>query len=127
MQPEYKYRAIVTEVYDGDTITVDLDLGFYTWIKSQKLRLRGIDTPEMNSKDAAQRDAAFKARDALRSLIWGKLVVVETVKDGKDKYGRWLATVYIEENKGTQLVVTNVNQWMLDRKLGVSYSGGAKD
>lgn len=126
MQPMYRYRALVTGVYDGDSITVDLDLGFYIWMRSQKLRLLGIDTPELNSKDAVVRSAGIVARDKLRELVLGKSVVVETVKDDKEKYGRWLANVFIEDHRKDPVEVINVVQWMLDQKLGVPYAGGAR-
>lgn len=46
-EPAYLYRAVVVRVVDGDTINVDIDLGFYVWIKKQRIRLFGIDTPEV--------------------------------------------------------------------------------
>ncbi|MEM9214065.1 MAG: hypothetical protein AAGD25_06925 [Cyanobacteria bacterium P01_F01_bin.150] len=51
MTPAYRYRAIATKIYDGDTITVDVDLGFHTWQKSIKLRLIGINTPELRGPE----------------------------------------------------------------------------
>jgi endonuclease YncB( thermonuclease family) len=49
--PFYIYKAKVTDVYDGDTITVDIELGFYTKLQDQKIRLYGINTPEMKGSD----------------------------------------------------------------------------
>lgn len=45
----YEYKAQVVSVYDGDTLTVDIDLGFEVWLRKQKIRLAGIDTPEINA------------------------------------------------------------------------------
>ena len=51
IHPQYLYKATVTEVYDGDTITVDIDLGLNVWLKDQTLRLLGIDTPELRGEE----------------------------------------------------------------------------
>ena len=64
----YYYDAEVTGVYDGDSITVDIDLGLGVWLKGQKLRLIGIDTPEMRG---AEKEAGKVARDFVRSRLLG--------------------------------------------------------
>lgn len=91
----YEYKAIITKVYDGDTLTADVDLGFKMWAKKIKLRLIGIDTPEIRTKDPQEKALAIKARDRVRELCLGKEVIITTRKKGK--YGRWLASVYIED------------------------------
>ena len=92
----YEYRAIITKVYDGDTLTAEVDLGFKLWAKKIKLRLAGIDTPEIRTKNQNEKVLALKARDRVRELCLGKEVTITT--HGKGKYGRWLATVYIMED-----------------------------
>lgn len=92
----YTYEAIITSVYDGDTCTADIDLGFGVWLHKQKLRLYGIDTPEIRTKDLKEKEAGYAARDFLRELILGKKVLVESL--GKGKYGRWI--VHISEKEG---------------------------
>ena len=90
----FEYRALCTKVYDGDTITVDIDLGLNSWLKDQKLRLVGIDTPEMRGPEKPE---GTKVRDWLREQILGKPVIIKTHKSrNKGKYGRWLCTVYID-------------------------------
>jgi len=91
----YRYRAIITKVYDGDTVTADIDLGMQMWMKGVKLRLLGIDAPEIRSKDLAEKAAAIQARERLKDLILGKEVFLETKKRGK--YGRWLVTIIIND------------------------------
>ena len=59
----YEYRAIIIEVYDGDTVTADIDLGFNTWRMGEKLRLARINAPEVRCKE---RSEGLKARDWLR-------------------------------------------------------------
>ncbi len=89
----YEYRAVITKVYDGDTLTAEVDLGFKMWAKKIKLRLVGVNTPEIRSKDPDEKVMALKARDRVRDLCLNKEVIITT--HGKGKYGRWLATVYV--------------------------------
>ena len=91
-QPSYVYRARITKVYDGDTITADVDVGLGVWVHGQKLRLYGINTPEVRGEE---REEGLKARDfVLLKVPIGSEVVVRTYKDTKGKYGRWLADVF---------------------------------
>lgn len=88
----YTYRAKVTKVYDGDTITVDIDLGFGIVMKEQTIRLLGIDAPEIRGED---RQKGLSSRSFLADRIpIGSVVIMKTVKDRKEKYGRYLATIY---------------------------------
>jgi len=87
----YEYRAKVVKVYDGDTITVDIDLGFGIWVKGQSIRLLGIDTPEIRGEE---RPDGLIARDKLREWIMDKEILLVTKKDSKGKYGRWLGEIY---------------------------------
>ena len=89
------------KVYDGDTITVSLDLGFGISMRT-KVRLAGINAPEVRG---AQRPEGLKSRDYLRSLILDKKVVIETQKDKKGKYGRYIGVVYLEKVNGNELLV----------------------
>jgi micrococcal nuclease len=84
----YRYRAHVEKIYDGDTITVRVDLGFHTHT-IQRLRLARIDAWEVRGEE---RPAGLIARDWLRTQILGKDIEVETSKTGK--YGRYIAEVF---------------------------------
>lgn len=99
----YEYNAIVTDVYDGDTITVNIDLGFHSWLKKVKIRLYGINAPEVRGDEKEQGKIT---RDKLREMILDKSVIIKTYKDKKGKYGRWLAEVCIEYNDE----IININQ-----------------
>ena len=88
----YEYRAKVVKVYDGDTITCDIDLGFSVTLRREKIRLLDINAPEIRGAD---RPTGLESRDALRRLILDKQVIIKTKKDRKGKYGRWLAHVYL--------------------------------
>ena len=106
----YEYKAYVTKVYDGDTITVDIDLGFDILFKGQKIRLSRINTPEIRGEE---RPEGLKSRDALREKILGKQIILRTEKDKRGKYGRWLGEIWIEEEC--------VNDWLLKEGLAEEY------
>ncbi|MBM3876529.1 MAG: nuclease [Verrucomicrobia bacterium] len=103
----FQYRALVTAVYDGDTCTVDIDLGLGVWVRGEKLRLNRINAPEMTGSDAPK---GKPARDHLKSLVEGKEVLLQTIKDRREKYGRYLAEIWLEQT-GAQ--ARNVNDAMV--------------
>jgi endonuclease YncB( thermonuclease family) len=84
----YHYRAVVTDVHDGDTVTVDLDLGFHVWVRGEHIRLAGVDAPELNGDTYAQGEASG---NFLRDLLLNKSVIIETIKDtrGDDKQEKY--------------------------------------
>jgi micrococcal nuclease len=106
----YEYRAYVRRVYDGDTITVDIDLGFGMTACNQKVRLLKINAPEIRGKE---RPKGLKSRDALRSKIANKWIIIKTKKDKKGKYGRWLAEVWIDD--------LCINDWLISEGLATEY------
>ncbi len=106
----YEYKATVTKVYDGDTITVDFDLGFGILIRKQKIRLLGINTPEVRGPEKPQ---GIISRNALRQRILGKVVTIKTSRDKKGKYGRWLGEVFVEDE--------NINQWLISEGYAKEY------
>lgn len=112
------YKARITEVHDGDTLTADVDLGFKLVIKSLKIRLMGIDTAEITSKDPSLKNLAVSARDWLRGQCLGKDVYLESC--GVDKYGRSLGRIHLKEG-------VCLNDQMVLLKLANSYDGGKKD
>lgn len=87
----FEYNAHVTSVYDADTITVNIDLGFKSGLRDVKLRLYGINAPEVRG---AEKEKGRKSRDWLRDRILDKDVIIKTYRDKTGKYGRWLANVY---------------------------------
>ena len=100
----YTYSAFVQKVYDGDTITVRVDLGFHTF-RVERLRLARINAWEVRG---VERPAGLIARDWLRSQILGKDVTVTTEKDKQGKFGRYIAEVLMPDggNLSDALVAT---------------------
>ena len=116
----YVYWAKVTSVYDGDTITADVSLGFGIEFKKQKFRLYGIDTPELRGGTAETKAAAKESRDRLRELVLDKWIKVETIKDKKGKYGRYIAILWIPENDVEPYgLFTDVNSLLVAEGLAV--------
>jgi micrococcal nuclease len=109
----YTYKAIVQRIVDGDTIIVDIDLGFGVWLREQSVRLAKINAPEIRG---AAREAGLVSKDFLSKLILNKWVQIRTEK-GDDKYGRWLATVLIEEDKN----LIDINSKMVAEGHAVKY------
>ena len=106
----YTYNARCTQVYDGDSITVDIDLGFNHWMLNQKIRLFGINTPEVRGSEHL---SGLIARDRLRELIEGRDIILASHRDRAGKYGRWLGTIYIDD--------ININKLLLDEGLATIY------
>lgn len=110
----YFYKAECLRVVDGDTIDcqIDLGLGIYT---HQRLRLLGVNTPELRSSDPAERQLARIAKEFVENSVLGKTLTVQTLKDKTGKYGRYLATIYVGDN------LVSLNQMLLDNQLAVVY------
>ena len=109
----YQYKAIVTSVYDGDTCTVDIDLGLHTWVKGEKIRLMRINAPEVRGKS---RKKGLRSRDYLRELILNKEIIIGTFKDKKGKYGRYLGEIWLNMD-GEDYI--NVNDLLVKKKYAV--------
>ena len=107
---DYLYKALVVGVYDGDTITVDIDLGMSTWKKNVKLRLARVDTPEIRGEE---REQGLQVRDYVRDLILNREVTIKTFKDATGKYGRYIAEVVVDG--------LNVNDHLIEQGMAVEY------
>ena len=115
----YEYGCKVTRVVDGDTIDVDLDLGFDIIYKC-RVRLYGIDTPESRTRNKDEKVRGKLAAKFLQDAISnGKNVILQTqLKDSKGKFGRVLASVFVDG--------ININQQMVTNHLAVRYEGQSK-
>ncbi|MDP1712258.1 MAG: thermonuclease family protein [Candidatus Nanopelagicaceae bacterium] len=109
----YVYKATVKDVHDGDSITVDVQLGFNVLLQNMKLRLAGINAPELTTAEGK------KVRDFLSKILLNKEIVLQTVKDRQEKYGRYLAIVWLDGK--------NVNEQLVKGDMAVPYDGGKRD
>lgn len=95
----YQYQAEIVKVVDGDTYEIDIDLGLTVWVRKERVRLYGVDTPEVYGvkKDSEEYQKGKEASDFVKSIMKkGTPAIVETLKDSKGKYGRYLAVMYIQ-------------------------------
>jgi micrococcal nuclease len=116
----YEYRAKVTRIIDGDTIDVDVDLGFDVWLKN-RVRMYGIDTPESRTRDKEEKYRGLLSKEYLKDSLKGSKEVVLKTKKGEEtgKFGRILAEVWING--------VNINKKMISEGYAVAYHGQSKD
>lgn len=125
----YEYRTKLVKVVDGDTVDVDIDLGFGVWLKDERVRIMGIDTPESRTRDKVEKVFGLAAKNRLKELL-GKTPVLKTQvsKDGEDmkgKFGRILGDFDVyDSNVDAWRAVTAV---MADEGHCVPYYGGSKE
>lgn len=108
----------VIKVYDGDTITIATYIHGLKQPYRFSIRLSGIDTPELRTANETEKEYAIIIRDKLSSKIMDKTVLVSNI--ATEKYGRILATVTLKDE--TQ----SINDWLLEKKYAVEYTGGSK-
>jgi len=119
----YQYKAKVLKVLDGDTVDIDLDLGFNIVLASQRVRMAGIDTPESRTTNNEEKVRGQLSKKKLaEKLPVGSWVKIETQKSDSndDKFGRILAVFIMEDG-------TSLNQWMIDNNYAVLYNGENKE
>ena len=107
----FEYKCKLVRVIDGDTVDIDIDLGFGVWLRKQRIRMYGIDTPEIRTKCEVEKEFGLKVRDTLREKILRKVVTVQCHE--LDKYGRLLIDVFCDGS--------NVNNWLIDEKYAFKY------
>jgi len=100
----YTYMAHITSVYDGDTVTANIDLGMGVWKNKEKLRLSRINAPEVRGDS---REQGAISRDWLRKRILDKQVLIRTIHDKKGKYGRYIAEIWHDDVNINDLIVTS--------------------
>ena len=119
----YTYKCRINKVLDGDTVEVDLDLGFNTTLANQKVRLLGIDTPESRTTNKEEKVRGTLSKKKLQEkLIVGSYVKITTHRNDNndDKFGRILGEFVLDDG-------TNVNKWMIENNYAVPYLGENKE
>ena len=128
---KYTYDAKVISVIDGDTIRCHADLGFGIVCDTQNIRLARINAAEMKGPDASK---AAQAKQALADLLLGKDVMIRTMKNHKDRYGRYICEVWMKEDESGKIVEAaavapinpedkwiNINDWLLEKGYAKQY------
>ena len=119
----YEYKVNIIKVVDGDTVDVDIDLGFGMWIKDERVRMMGIDTPESRTRDKVEKKFGLASKEKLKSLLGKKSVLKTQVnkkgEDMKGKFGRILGDFVVGDKMATEILV--------EEGYAVAYFGGSKD
>ena len=122
----YEYRCKVLRVVDGDTVDVDIDLGFGVWMHKERIRLHGIDTPESRTRDLEEKKYGLIAKQKIKDFMpVGSMQTLVTTKDKAGKFGRILGKVLIYD-KTTDSQMT-INDWMIREHHAVAYHGQSKE
>jgi len=127
----YEYKCKVIKIVDGDTVDVDIDLGFGVWLKDERVRIMGIDTPESRTRDKVEKLFGAAAKERLKQLIGGAsgpILKTQVNKDGEDmkgKFGRILGDFQCYDHKhDAWRMVTDV---LVEEGHAVAYFGGSKE
>ena len=120
----YEYKCKIIKVVDGDTVDVDIDLGFGVWLKNERVRLMGIDTPESRTSDKVEKVFGLAAKERLSSLLGADAILETQVskkgEDMKGKFGRILGNFTTINGEHCAAVLMREGH-------AVAYSGGNKD
>ena len=125
----YEYKCKVVKVVDGDTVDIDIDLGLGIWMKDERVRIMGIDTPESRTRDKVEKKFGLAAKKRLQELL-GKDAILKTQvnKNGEDmkgKFGRILGDFVCYDSVNDRH--TTVTQIMIQEGHAVEYHGQSKD
>ena len=122
----YEYRCKITRVVDGDTVDVDIDLGFGVWLHKERVRLHGIDTPESRTRDLEEKKFGLIAKEQIKFFLpAGSMQTLVTVKDKAGKFGRILGKFLIYDKKTDSRMT--INDWMIREHHAVAYHGQSKE
>lgn len=124
----YQYKVSVVKVVDGDTIDVDIDLGFSTVLKKQRVRMVGIDTPESRTRDLVEKKFGKASKKHLKKLL-ESAESLSLISHDKGKFGRILGTIIAHFAEGHPVYETeiNINDQMIKDHHAVKYNGENKD
>jgi len=119
-----EYDVVLLKCVDGDTVDVDIDLGFGIWLKDERVRIMGIDTPESRTSDKVEKLFGTAAKNRLKELLkdGGKLITTEdkSGEDMKGKFGRILGDFRAPDGR----LVTDI---LIEEGHCVAYFGGSKE
>jgi micrococcal nuclease len=121
----YEYKCKILRVVDGDTVDVDIDLGFGVWLKKERVRMMGIDTPESRTRDKTEKLFGLAAKQYVKDAMpVGSMQVLKTEidksgEDKKGKFGRILGDFLLDEKRLTDM--------MIESGHAVAYFGGSKE
>lgn len=121
----FEYRVKIRRVVDGDTVDVDIDLGFGVWLYNERVRLYGIDTPESRTRDKIEKIYGKAASAFVKKFCDDKAGMILKTKtyDSKGKFGRIMGELW----RITDYADKSVNQYLVEKHHAVPYYGQSKD
>lgn len=120
----YEYRCKVVKIIDGDTVDVDIDLGFGVWLHKERIRMFGIDTPESRTRDLEEKKFGLAAKDFLTNMLDDDGgIILKTQKDKEGKFGRILGELW----RTTNYADKSINDYMIEKHHAVAYYGQSKE
>ena len=124
----YEYSCRIVRVVDGDTVDIDIDLGFDIWLKKQRIRLYGVDTPESRTRDLEEKKYGLAAKAFVeKHLPVGSTQMLRTKLDDRGKFGRILGEFVLTTQWEGKDIPTTINEQLVRQRYGVKYFGQSKD
>jgi micrococcal nuclease len=121
IQDPFLYKCVIQRIVDGDTIDVNIDLGFGIWLYKERVRIAGIDTPEKRTRDKVEKVFGLAATAKAHTLVpEGSNCIIRTRRDKAGKYGRTMGDFVLEDGR----LYTNI---MIETHHAVPYEGQSKD
>lgn len=125
----FRYNCKIVKIIDGDTVDVDIDLGFGVWIRNERVRIHGIDTPESRTRDKEEKKFGLLAKKFVQDMLKvGSMQVLVTEKPGdeaKGKFGRILGKFEVYDYKTDRSMF--LGEMMIREHHAVPYTGGSKE
>ena len=122
----HTYKCTILRVVDGDTVDVDIDLGFGVWMRKERIRVLGIDTPESRTRDKVEKTYGIMAKEFVKSYLpVGSVQTLQTEKDGTGKFGRILGKFLVHDIKEDRQM--HLGDIMIREHLAVKYDGQSKE
>jgi len=119
----YEYRVKINRVVDGDTVDVDIDLGFGVWLHDERVRIMGIDTPESRTSNSVEKAFGLAAKNRLKELLSEEAILKTQIdKNGEDmkgKFGRILGDFRVGGRTASEILI--------EEGHAVAYHGESKD
>jgi len=124
----YEYSCRIVRVVDGDTVDIDIDLGFDVWLKKQRIRLYGVDTPESRTRDLEEKKYGLAAKKFVENhLPVGSKQTLRTRLDDRGKFGRILGEFVLTTQWEGKNIPTTINEQLVKHRHAVKYFGQSKD
>lgn len=120
----YEYRCKLRKVVDGDTVDIDVDLGFGVWLQDERVRLYGIDTPESRTRDLEEKKYGLAAKEYVKNFLDDEWLTLKTKEyDSKGKFGRILGELWRTSSHADK----SLNDYLVEKHHAVPYLGQSKE